>query len=63
MSDPATRWKDTSFYIALAQFIDSYGYVGVQRLCSRFGFDVLPNAIETRCMQPFPSAIDAESFA
>lgn len=49
MASPDSEWKDPEFYVALAKFIEAYGYSGVQRLCVYFGYDVRPGAMEAYC--------------
>jgi hypothetical protein len=37
LADPASRWKDATFYDALHTFVTRYEYSGVQRLFREFG--------------------------
>jgi hypothetical protein len=42
IADPSRGGKSPKFTKALWQFIEDYGYTGVQSLCRRYGYDIQP---------------------
>lgn len=42
MADPDSKRKRPEFYLSSWDYINGYGYAGVQRLFRRYGYDIVP---------------------